>query len=107
MSDPSVPEPPFEILILSGESGQGPSPGGGKPLRPERWLFVTHLLVLLSLAGLVVCIVGLVRLTRSSETAEGSVARVSLMEAAAASVPVPAAEAPSRLPEPTGATPPA
>ncbi|HVE41004.1 MAG TPA: tetratricopeptide repeat protein [Planctomycetota bacterium] len=100
MSNPSASEPPFEILILSAAPEQTPASGGGKPLRPERWLFVTHLLVLLSLAGLVVCIVGLVRLTRSSETAEGSVGRVSLMEAAAASVPAPANEASPRHPDP-------
>src|SRR5690242_17348910 len=108
MSDPSAPEPPFEILILSGEPGQGPASGGGKALRPERWLFVTHLLVLLSLAGLVVCIVGLVRLTRSSEASEGPVGRVSLMEAAAASIPIPepAIEVSSRPPDKIETSPP-
>jgi hypothetical protein len=65
-------EPTFEILILPQETGAAPKPGTGKPgrlesLRPERWLYVTHLLVLLSLAGLVVCIVGLVRLSKSTE----------------------------------------
>jgi tetratricopeptide (TPR) repeat protein len=107
MIDPSAPEPPFEILILSGDPGPIAASGGGKPLRPERWLFVTHLLVLLSLAGLVVCIVGLVRLTRSSEAAEGAVARVSLMEASAASVPQPPLDAPSRAAGKIEANPPA
>ena len=107
MSDPSAPEPPFEILILSANPGPSSASGGGTPLRPERWLFVTHLLVLLSLAGLVVCIVGLVRLTRSPEGAEGASGRVSLMEAAAASIPEPAVEAPSKPAEKIEPVPPA
>jgi tetratricopeptide (TPR) repeat protein len=96
MSDPASSEPPFEILILSGEPGPSPMSAGSGRLRPERWLFVTHLLILLSLAGLVVCIVGLVRLTRSSEAAEASAGRVSLMESAAGSVVEPAIASPSK-----------
>src|SRR5881394_384504 len=87
------PEPTFEILILP-EGGDaaarvpGSKSGRIPALRPERWLYVTHLLVLLSLAGLVVCIVGLVRLSKSPEAAaEGNaaaaIARVALPEASA------------------------
>lgn len=85
-------EPTFEILILPEETdaaarAPGATSGRLHALRPERWLYVTHLLVLLSLAGLVVCIVGLVRLSKSpdvaGETAAATIARVALPEASA------------------------
>ena len=101
------PEPAFEILILPESPGevvrvQGSTSGRFGALRPERWLYVTHLLVLLSLAGLVVCIVGLVRLSRSAETAgdgtaAAAIARVALPEASAAIVAEPAG---APVPEP-------
>ena len=78
MMDPAASEPPFEIVIYSGEPGASPAAPRVRPaetpaipaLRPERWLYVIHLLVLLSIAGLVVCIVGFVRLSRTPSTAE-------------------------------------
>src|SRR5690242_17416275 len=97
------PEPTFEILILPPESSAAPKPGRPgriEGLRPERWLYVTHLLVLLSLAGLAVCIVGLVRLSKSTdghEAAAAAIARVSLPEAAASTAAPPA---PDPTPEP-------
>src|SRR5687767_10383204 len=91
MNDSS--EPLFEIVMTSPEPERraGPvrlrmaEPVGPAAVRPERWMVVTHLLVLLALAGLVVCIVGLVRLSRSPEVADAAgpmVARASLLEAA-------------------------
>src|SRR4051812_30556317 len=95
MNDPETTEPSIEILILPDQSGAWPRPGAAKPgrietHRPERWLYVTHLLVLLSLAGLVVCIVGLVRLSKSTDGHDASaaaIARVSLPEPAASTPP--------------------
>ena len=93
MIDPAASEPPFEILILTPEAGASPARRtlAAPPLavgapRPDRWLFVTHLLVLLSLAGLVVCIVGLVRLSRSPDGETGTAAAPgrAILEAAAA-----------------------
>lgn len=101
------PEPTFEILILPENPAevlrvQGSTSGKLRALRPERWLYVTHLLVLLSLAGLVVCIVGLVRLSKSPDVVGGdgtaaAIARVALPEASAAIVAEPAG---APLPEP-------
>jgi tetratricopeptide (TPR) repeat protein len=107
MIDPVSSEPTFEILILPQEPGARPrlpipKIGRIESLRPERWLYVTHLLVLLSLAGLVVCIVGLVRLSKSSEGHEvqaATIARVTLPEAAASTPAPEPARDPS--PEPT------
>jgi tetratricopeptide (TPR) repeat protein len=100
-------EPTFEILILPEEPdaaarAAGATSGRLQALRPERWLYVTHLLVLLSLAGLVVCIVGLVRLSKSSDVSSGegaaaTMARVALPEASA-STPVEASREESSEP---------
>src|SRR5262245_11577313 len=94
------PEPTFEILILPESPDEavrvhGSTFGKFRALRPERWLYVTHLLVLLSLAGLVVCIVGLVRLSKSPDAVGGdgtaaAIARVALPEVSAAVVAEPA-----------------
>jgi tetratricopeptide (TPR) repeat protein len=98
MTDFRESEAPFEILMLSDGPGRDLHPGRsrkpaplGPIVRPERWLFVTHLLVLLALAGLAICIVGIVRLSRSAEgDASATPAhRVLLPEAAAAVVPEP------------------
>ncbi len=84
MMDPAASEPPFEILIYSGEPGASPAIPRVRPaetpvvsaLKPERWLYVIHLLVLLSVAGLVICIVGFVRLSRSPSAPEEASAAV-------------------------------
>ena len=97
MNDPASSEPLFEIVMTSPEPERRPArfrisePVGPAAVRPERWMVVTHLLVLLALAGLVVCIVGLVRLSRSPEVADAAgpvVARASILEAAV-TVPTP------------------
>src|SRR5437868_15037348 len=102
MIDPAASEPPIEILILSPEPEASPArrthalqPLAGRATRPDRWLYVTHLLVLLSLAGLVVCIVGLVRLSRSPDGEPGTPAAPgrAILEAAAATTE-PAADPP-------------
>src|SRR6185436_20384304 len=105
------PEPTFEILILPETPGEvvrvpGSASGKLRALRPERWLYVTHLLVLLSLAGLVVCIVGLVRLSKSPDVAGGdgtaaAIARVALPEASAAAIVAEPAGAPVSEPAET------
>ena len=95
------PEPAFEILILPHEPEPAARAAGSRSeriyaVRPERWLYVTHLLVLLSLAGLVVCIVGLVRLSKSpdggGDATAATIARVALPEASASTVAEPARE---------------
>src|SRR5262245_15467852 len=100
MTDSPASEAPFEILMLADGRDAGLDPGRplkpgalGPLVRPERWLFVTHLLVLLALAGLAICIVGIIRLSRNSdgEATAAPTRRALMPEAAAAVVPEPPA----------------
>jgi tetratricopeptide (TPR) repeat protein len=111
MKEASSTEAPFEIVMLSEDHETGVAgfrtatagPIGGS-VRPERWLFVTHVLVLLSLVGLGICVVGLVRLSRSADVGEATptTAAPILLPQAIASVAVePVVDAPPEVPIPT------
>jgi tetratricopeptide (TPR) repeat protein len=106
MNDPVLSEPLFEIVMHSAEPERNAAiarfrTSGPAAVRPERWMVVTHLLVLLALAGLVVCIVGLVRLSRSPDVDHPLIARASILEAAVTAPP------PPPIPDPLEPGPPA